>query len=76
MTREAGERWPEAARLVLRLKDIVAAEAKERQREHGGTAPGKKSLRQNSVEVNRTDETLAKVLNLGSHSSKKTPLTI
>jgi len=52
--------------LALRLKPIFEEKAKERQKEHGGTAPGK-TLPQNSAEVfknnhkNETREHLAKV---------------
>jgi len=39
------------AAIAVAIIPMLAAEAKERQREHGGTAPGKKSLDQNSVQV-------------------------
>ena len=37
--------------LMLKLKPLIAAKAKENQQFHGGTAPGK-TLSQNSAEVN------------------------
>ena len=45
----------ERARLVLILKPIIMEKAKEKQREHGGTAPGK-SLSQKSDEVSTKKE--------------------
>ena len=47
------------AELALKLEPLIAARAKQKQREHGGTAPGQ-SLRQNSEEVS-TKKELAKV---------------
>ncbi len=48
------------AELALELEPLIAEKAKERQREHGGTAPGKKSLPQNSAEVNETRKEIAR----------------
>ena len=58
-----------SAELALALKEELAVQAKERQREHGGTAPGKKSLIQKSGEVSEgTDKKLAKLAGL-SHDT-------
>ena len=43
--------------LALKLKGEISARAKERQKEHGKTAPGRKTLVQNSAQVNRKDKT-------------------
>lgn len=50
------------SRLALQLEDVIKAKAKERQKEHGGTAPGK-TLTQKSAEVKpiETREELAKI---------------
>jgi hypothetical protein len=45
--------------LVLKLEPLLKAKAKEKQQEHGGTAPGKKSLPQKSAEVNTRKELAA-----------------
>lgn len=37
--------------LALKLKGALEAKAKDRQKEHGGTAPGTKSVSQKSDEV-------------------------
>ena len=50
----------ERCRLVCLLKPEIAAQAKERQRAHGGTAPGRKSLVANVPQVKTRDE-LARV---------------
>ena len=61
--------------LKLEEKEIVAKQAKERQREHGGTAPGKtKTLPPNLGEVIESGETLdilAKDIPLGRESLRK-----
>jgi hypothetical protein len=44
------------AELKLKLKPLIEAKAKERQKDHGGTAPGKKSLLPKSGEVSTKDE--------------------
>lgn len=36
-----------------RIKEMFEEAAKDRQREHGGTAPGRKTLQANLPEVNR-----------------------
>lgn len=54
------------AELALRLKPVIAARAKEKQKEHGDTAPGK-TLKQKSAEVNTRLE-LAKLSGL-SHDT-------
>jgi hypothetical protein len=41
------------AELALKLEDLVAARAKANQREHGGTAPGRKNTFPMSGEVDR-----------------------
>ena len=46
--------------LALKLEDIIKKRAKENQRIHGGTAPGK-SLSQNSAEVIETRKVLARI---------------
>jgi hypothetical protein len=45
--------------LVLKLEPLLKTKAKEKQQEHGGTAPGKKSLPQKSAEVNTRKELAA-----------------
>lgn len=47
--------------LILKLKPLLAAKAKQRQREHGGTAPGKKSLQPNLAEVKETRNEIAEL---------------
>lgn len=55
--------------LVLKKKPIIEEQAKQRQKEHGNTAPGKpKTLPQNSAEVNETREVLAKEANASRDS--------
>ena len=44
-------------KLALKLKDEIAGRAKERQKEHGKTAPGRKTLEHNCAQVNRKDQT-------------------
>lgn len=61
--------------LKLEEKEIVARQAKERQRQHGGTAPGKaKSLPPNLGEVSEGGETLeilARDIPMGRESLRK-----
>ena len=52
--------------LALKLEPLLRKQAKEKQREHGGTAPGK-TLVQNSAEVNTRKE-LAKAAHV-SHDT-------
>lgn len=56
--------------LSIELQDAAARDAKRRQREHGGTAPGRKSLVQNSDEGRgpRVVDILAKMLDV-SHDT-------
>jgi hypothetical protein len=54
------------AELALRLEDVIREKAKENQREHGGTAPGK-TLILKSEKVN-TDKELSKISGVGTDS--------
>lgn len=57
------------AELALQLEPLIAEKAKENQRNHGGTAPGKKkTLSQKSVEVIDTQKHVAKVAGI-SHDT-------
>lgn len=58
----------------LAYKDIIAAAAKERQREHGGTAPGKHSPKISGSDDRHDRETAAKIgafANLSGRSVEK-----
>jgi 16S rRNA G966 N2-methylase RsmD len=54
--------------LALKLEPLIAARAKEAQRDHSGTAPGKKSLVQKSAQVIDERKTRAKVAKLAGVS--------
>ncbi len=60
------------AELVLKLKPVIAKKAKERQKEHGGTAPGKKSLPPNLGEMNgETEDTFASLAGVAGETIPK-----
>lgn len=54
--------------LALKLKPLIGEQAKERQREHGLTAPGRKTLPKNSAEVISRGETRDEVAKLAGVS--------
>jgi hypothetical protein len=62
--------------LELKLKPLLAAKAKERQQEHGGTAPGRKSLVAKLPRVSKTRDVLAKAAGVSPRTFGKAEVVL